>query len=438
MTESRLSEKSPSRFATVVARLTGTNFLLVVLAFVTSPILARTLGPSGRGEVAAIFAVLSIAPWVTELGMTSFLAREHARRAQPLGILLGSIMPITLAGSLVGVAVAVPLAHALGRGRSDVIGFIELGLFLLPLGVLPQTLYGVAVADQRWNLVMLVRILSTGGSAVAIVALSLLDALTVKTAATAYLVVLVFANAPFLVGLRGARPWRFVGPVARTGLAFGLRSWMSTLASAGNVQLDQVLMAGLVSSRQLGLYALAVTLSTATSSLIGATATALMPRVAAGESKLAARACRVTLLLVIVFDVGVAATSPLVVPFVFGSAFTAMVPMLIVLLAANLFAVPGQVLGSALVASGHPGATARAQVAGLAVTVPALVVVLPLAGGLGAAWVSFAAYGVTFAIILRAAVRAFGLSYGTLLIFTGSDFRWLWAKVRLRNNPAPD
>lgn len=406
------------------------NFLIVAFAFITSPILARTLGPSGRGEVAAIFAVISVAPWVGELGMTAFLTRAHARRSRPLGVLLGSTMPITLGASLIGVALAVPLAHLLGRGRVQVVDFIELGLFLLPLSVFAQVLYGISVANERWNLVMLSRFLATGGATVLIVGLSLLHALTVETAAATYIVCGIVSGVPFLVELRGSRPWRFELPIAQRGFAFGVRSWLSTVATTGNAQLDQVLMAGLVNSRQLGLYALAVTLSTASGSLISATATALLPRVAGGDAGIAARACRINVLLIVVFGIAVGVTSPVVVPVVFGRAFTDMIPMLLILLAANVFTVPAQVLGYALIAGGNPSATARGQVIGLVITVPALIVVLPIAGGVGAAWVSFAAYGVTFAVILAAATRTFFLPWQSFLVVTAQDFGWLRTQVR--------
>jgi O-antigen/teichoic acid export membrane protein len=417
-------------FGSVVARLTGLNFVVLACAIVTSPILARALGPSGRGEVAAIFAVVGISPWICELGITSFLAREHARRSYPLGVLLGSTMPIALGGSLVGVAVSVPLAHALGRGRPQVVEFVEIGLLLLPLAVFSGTLSGLAVADQRWGRIMLARVLNTVGAAVVIVALAVLDMVTVESVAITYIAFGTFSSVPLLLGLRGSRPWRFVQPVARGGFAFGTRSWLSTIANVGNLRLDQVLMAGLVSSRQLGLYALAATLSSLPGSLVGATSNALVPRVATGDSLLAARACRVTLLLVILFGVVAAATCPLVVPLAFGRAFDAAIPMLIVLLVASVFGPPVAVLGSALIAGGNPSATARGQLAGLIVTVPGLLVLLPIAGGMGAAWVSLAAYGVTFAIILAGAAKTFSLPYRTLLVVNSHDLRWLWKRMR--------
>lgn len=436
MTDDQPPAARPSRFGNVVARLTGANLLIVVFAFITSPILARALGPSGRGEVAAVFAVVGIAPWFSELGITSFLSREHARRSHPLGLLLGSTTPIAVIASLVGVAVAVPLAHLLGRGRPVVVEFIEIGLFLLPLSASLQLLYGIAVGDEKWRVVMLVRILNVGGTAAAIVTLSLLHSLTVTSVAITYITAGVLSSIPYLGGLLHSWPWRFSRPLALRGFAFGVRSWLSTLANTGNAYLDQVLMAGLVSSRQLGLYALAVTLATASGAMVAAAANALIPRVATGDSLLAARACRVALLLVFVTGVAIAATSPFFVPFVFGHDFDGAIPMLIVLLGASVFSVPGQVLGSALIAAGNPGATARAQVAGLVVTVPALIVVLPLAAGIGAAWVSLGAYAVTFVIILRAAEQSFSLSARTLLLVTPADLRWLWDRSRRHRSGA--
>jgi O-antigen/teichoic acid export membrane protein len=432
MTDSEPVNVSHGRFGAVVLRLTGVSLLLPLFAFITSPILARVLGPVGRGQLAAIFAVVSIAPWISELGMTSFLAREHSRASYPVGTLLGSTMPIALAASLVGVVLCVPIAHLVGGDRTDVVEFIEIGLLVLPLAVFSQMLYGVAVGAQHWGLVMSTQILSAVGTASTIVILALLHALTVKTAATAYIVFGVVASAPYLAELRGSRPWRFNRPLARNGLVFGVRSWLSTVANTANYQLDQLLMAGLVSSRQLGLYSLAATVATVSSALINSTASALIPRVAAGESELVGRACRVTLSTVLLFGIGVGSTSPVVVPFVFGSAFDDMIPMLVVLLGASVFSVVSQVLGSALIAGGNPSAAARSQLAGLAITVPALIVVLPFAGGLGAAWVTLAAYGVTLLIALRAAAVTFALSYWTLLVITRQDLRWCWLHVRRR------
>jgi O-antigen/teichoic acid export membrane protein len=317
-----------------------------------------------------------------------------------------------------------------------VVRFIELGLYLLPLGVFTGLLYGTAVGESRWNVVTLSKLLNSGGPTLAIVALSLTGAITVASVAITYIACGIVASAPFLITLRGSRPWRVDPAVARAGLAFGTRSWLATLATVGNVQLDQVLMTGMVSSRQLGLYSLAVTLSTAASSLVVAAGTALSPRVAVGDAALAARACRVTVFAVVAFGALMAATSPWTVPFVFGGPFRAAIPMLLILLVAGAFLAPVQLLGSALTALDNPAADARGQLAGLAVTVPALIVLVPALGGVGAAWASLLAYVVSFAVIVVAASRTLRLPARALLLVAPSDARWVAQKLggRLRRS----
>lgn len=420
------------RFATVVARLASVNSVVVLAALVTSPILARALGPSGRGDVAAILVVLGLAPLLCDLGLYVYISRERARGVRRLGDVLGSTLPIVLAGALTGVFLAVPIAHAIGRGRDDVTLFIALGLLLLPLTAFFQVLYGVLTGAQRWQPVIIAKLLTAGGSTLLIVALSIVGGVTVSSVAIVLIVSSVVGNVPLLVALRGSRPWRFRSKIAREGLAFGARSWVWSLAGTSVVKLDQLLMAVIVSSRELGLYALAVTLATASAPLTGAVVTALLPRVAAGDPTLAARSCRVAIFVALVYGIALGIVSPFLIPLVFTSGFTGAVPMLLILLLAHVFFVPTQVLGTALIAAGSPGAAARSQIVGLGVTVVGLVIALPLAGGVGAAIVSVLAYAATSAVVFVAAVRAFGVPPARFLIVNASDIRW--CKDRLRGS----
>lgn len=417
------------RFATVVGRLAGVNGLIYLFAFVTSPILARTLHPSGRGEVAAVFAVVGLAPLLADLGLYMYVAREQARGVRARGEVLGSVLPIGIATSLVGVLLAVPIAHLLGQGRREVVFFIEIGLWMLPLNVFLQTLYGALLGGERWNALLAARVLSSAGPALAIIGLRLAGHLTVATACVTYIVAGLIANIPFLVGLRGTRPWRFHRSIAREGLAFGSKSWLSQVATQGNLRLDQLLMAAAVSSRQLGFYALAVTLATLSNALIQAVSNALLPRVAIGQRMLAARACRVTTAMVVVYGVVLALCGPILVPLVFGSAWRPAVPMLIVLLGANVFLAPGQLLGAAVIAAGDPSASARSQTVGLVITVVGLIILLPIAAGLGAAVVSLLAYAASFVVVLGAARRHFGVRTREFLILNPSDIQWFRSRL---------
>jgi O-antigen/teichoic acid export membrane protein len=320
----------------------------------------------------------------------------------------------------------------MGHGRPVVVRFLEIGLFLVPLSAWVQLVGGLATGAQRWNLIIGPKLLSSVGIAAAVVLLRLVDDLTVTTVSVAYLTIGIVSAFPVLVVVRGTGPWHYSRRIAGDGLRFGLKSWVTTIAAVGNSYIDQVFMVALVSSRQLGLYALAVTVATASGSLVSATMNALYPRVAAGDIAIAIRACRVTVFVVMVFGLAIAVTSPWTVPFIWGSRFSGTVPMLVILLGASVVNAPGQVLGSALIAAGRPTPTATAQIVALVATVPALILLLPSTGGVGAAWISLAGYGIALGITLGAARRHFGLGSRELLLISMSDLRWLHQVVLRR------
>ena len=416
------SHRTP--LAGIVARLTGVNAIILVAGLITGPITARALGVEGRGELAAITAVLTIGPWLLDLGLTYWLGRERARgvsREQ----LLGAALPVAFVGSLIGVAAAIPLSRALGQGRPEVTAFIQIGLFLMPLSVVMTTLSGLAVGESRWGLVIASRLTGAVLPTLAIVVLWAVGELTVATGAAAYLIGAMLGMLIFVGAVRGTG--RLIFDLRRTieATRFGMKSWLSTIAATANNRLDQVLMAGLVSSRELGLYAVAVTLTSVMYGLSGAVGTAQYPRVAEGDAGIAARTSRVTMGIVAAGSCALAGASPWLIPFVFGDAFADAVPMTIILLVASVPMAGAFVLSSALSAANNPTAAMKAELVALAFTLPALILFLPAHGGLLAAVVSLIAYTIRLGVQLRPARRIFAMSYRAFLVPTRSDLLWL-------------
>jgi hypothetical protein len=74
----------------------------------------------------------------------------------------------------------------------------------------------------------------------------------------------------------------------------------------------------------------------------------------------------------------------------------------------------------------------RAELVGLAVTVPALVVFLPGGGGVAAALISLVAYSVRLALLLGSALRVFGGTWWSFLLPTRADTQWIAGRLRQR------
>jgi O-antigen/teichoic acid export membrane protein len=416
--------------------LAAANIVNVLTSVITSPLIARTVGPVGRGEIAAVFAFTTVAPTISELGLVSFLTRERARAEIAKGTLVASIVPIAVLTATVVAGCAVPIAHLIGHGRNEVVRLIEIALYTLPVSVLCGCASAIAGAEGRWQLITRVQLARYVAPTIALLALAALGSLTVASACFTSIGSGLICGLPLLLVFRDAVPLRPSGAVARVGVPFGLRSWASTIAAVGNLQLDQILMAAMIPSRQLGWYALAATIGNLAGVAVNPISAVLLPRVATGEYRLMALSSRVGVALCLSFAIPAAVTAPWTIPFIFGSGFRPAVAMLAILLGASVIGAPCNILGTSLIASGRPGVTARAQLVCLGVNIGGLLYVLPRWGALGAAWVNLGANCVLLAMVLPPVARDFGMRWDQLLVVTPTDIRSLCAQIRGRRRVA--
>lgn len=408
----------------IVTRLTGLNALLMLLALVTGPVQARVLGPEGRGEIAVILTVLMLAPIVLDFGLSDFVARERAR-GRSLGTVLGTTIPLAIGFALIGVVLAVPVSELLAGNRPVVEQYVRITLYAMPLWVTGWMLIGAARGEQRWSILYWQRAVTAIASATAIIGLTLLGLLTVESLAIAMLAIALPHVAIALPVLRGAGPWHFDRELVRPALAFGSRSWVTLVSSQGNYRLDQLVMAAVVSSRQLGLYAVAVGFTSVVSSFVTAVSLALMPRVAQEGGHSVPRIVRVSTIALACGLAVIALLTPLVIPLLFGTEYTDVVPLVALLSLGALCIGVSLILGSALQGRGRPQDAMHPQLIGLLITIVGLAIALDPLGAFGAALVTVIAYAAVLAGTLRAAVREFEVSPRTLLVPRSDDLRWL-------------
>jgi O-antigen/teichoic acid export membrane protein len=416
------------RFARVTASMTGVNAVILVTALVTGPLLARALGPSGRGDLAAILVPFSLAPLVLHFGLGVYGARQAAR-GRPLDAVLGTLCAAALGIGVLGALGGIPLAGVLADGRETVHSYLLVAFAMLPWGLVATVLVSVSSGLERWGVVIASRLIPPLTAVAALGFLYVAGALTVQSAA---IVAFAggFASTLPLLGLLRRRRLRFDFAVIRSGARFGTKAWVGGLANLSNARLDQLLMIPLVSPRQLGLYAVAVSLASFTGALTAGLGPPLFTRVAAGETELAARALRVTLGIVAVVSACAAAATPFLIELLFGSSFSDAIGMAWILLAAGLPLAGATVLSQALTAAGRPGVPAIGEILALVVTVGGLVVLLPPLAGIGAALVSLGAYSVNFLVQLVVAAGEFRVGARDLLIVRRADLEWGWGLAR--------
>ena len=233
---------------------------------------------------------------------------------------------------------------------------------------------------------------------------------------------LVLVPALPLLAAGGGPVFRF--KLATEGVRFGLKSWLGDLAQLANVRLDQFLMIAVVAPRELGLYAVAASLSGASTIVSGALTPPLMTRVAAGETHLLPRAVRIVIVVTVSCNLVLGLVTPILLTVLFGPQFRGAISMTLVLLVANVPLVAAGVLSAGLQADGAPMIPSVAEGIALMITVVGLATLLSPLGGLGAAIVSLAAYSASFLLQLVFAQRRSAVPLREFLVPTRADLRW--------------
>lgn len=409
----------------------------MALAFITGPLQARLLGPSGRGELAAVVAVSGLAPFVFGLALNTFVAREIARRNKPEGEVFGSTAVLALGLGVLSWLVAWPIASFAANGRETVEVLILVSFALLPITLVGLTLMGAFWGRQQWRRIMVARLASQVALVLVFVVLAITDSFTVTTAAVCIFATGFIALAPVRKLLRHLRGWRFRMATVKDALHFGGRASIAVVAQQGNTRFDQVLMAGLVPAAQLGQYAVAVTFAGAASSLVTALNYVVLPMVARGGREEIKPMLRVTLWGMAVAAAVLALSAPIVVRLLFGHAFDESVQLVQILVAGSVLTAGNAVLMSAMAGDGRPGQAAMSEVLALAVTVPLLLIFLSRYGATAAALISVLAYLVSFSFLLGRARRYFGGSFADYVLLRRSDVRLVGKAVRHRLDGSP-
>ena len=408
----------------------GANVTVALIGLATGPILARALGPSGRGELAVIVLVLTLAPVLGDSGVGAWISRRRAlgdAREHLLATAAVVMTPLVL----LGMAAAAPLSRLLGQGRPVVEHWLLLLLLLLPLLSAAQLLVAYAWAEGRWTQYALAKALAGVLPAGAYVVLVVTSSLTVNTAAAAVVGGALLANAPMLFGLRLRALVTTRRQVAAAG-RFGAANWLGSVALLGTLRADQIFLSVGASSAQLGFYAVATTLSGVPLILAASTSPMIAPSVARGDLRAFAFLSRITIGGVVVLSFVTAIVAPFVVPAVFGAAFEPAVVMTCLLVLANGFVAGNSMFAAALAASGRPGLASIAHGTGLALTAALCPILIPRYGASGAALASIIAYGSVFGVLLWQVRHVLHLGTRTVAWPTRVDVRSACTELRLR------
>jgi O-antigen/teichoic acid export membrane protein len=207
----------------------------------------------------------------------------------------------------------------------------------------------------------------------------------------------------------------------RSIFLYGLKSHTSNTSSYLNQRLDQLVISIFLTSRQLGIYVVAVTFTLFTSLLGASVMVAALPNIARLQDReqqalLARRFVSGTLIVAILASIPVIVLAPWLIQLFFGKAFSVGANVTRVTAVASIAFATTRVMEGVLRGIARPLTAGMAEFVALGATVVGLASLLPALGLIGAAWATVLAYCVS-AGWMAWRIRAFiGLPIRRLLV----------------------
>lgn len=410
----------------------ATRFVIFVLGVVSSVILARALGPQGRGLYALALVAPSAVTLIANLGVSQALVYHLARRTFPIDVLTGHVVALSL---LLGAIATVGLFAVMAIVGSVILPAVPLNLVLVAAASIPLALFFYLTLSFQQGLERFVGfnvLYLTNAVALVVLFIPLLlmhGNVMLAVAAWSCSWIPTAAVGLYQLGRAGRLSIRLDPQVARALFRFGIVGYLSFLSNFLNFRLDAFLLNIFANATQVGLYAVAVSLAETIWYVSTAASTVLAPRVAGSEGAApditTGRVSRVVFSTSIVAALGLGIVAPALVRVLFGSPFGPSVVALWLLLPGIVTLSVARVLSSYLLGRNRLRIDFAASLAGLAVTVALDLILIPRHGFAGAAIASSVAYTTTMAVNLVWVVRNSSLTLRSLLVPTAADLSTL-------------
>jgi O-antigen/teichoic acid export membrane protein len=426
----------------------------LLAAGVLSVVLARKLGPSGNGDFARLATLAGIASLLVSLGLTAGIVYEVSRRrwsvAHAFRTTYAAAFVLGTVGALAGLGVFVLTRDTVFKGIGTVPALIALSS--LPPVLAYQYADAILLARERYEGYAALEIAHSGtlllvGAGLALPfgltgALIGLPAAAVAGAVLGTLLLTREALRDTVVAVDGE-------PLP-SALRFGLQSWGANLLQQINYRFDLLILGGFAASSDVGVYSIALTLTSIAWVLPQALQTVLFPRVASlDESTLTgeisteesdaalAKAVRHSVLLTIPAGVLISLLLLFAVPLVYGSAFADTRKLGFVLLPGVLLLGIGKVLGTAVAGRGYPRYTLYIGAISMPVTLSLYFALIPPFHAWGAAIASSISYGFSAILSLVFFRRVTGVRMRDALVPLAQDVADYGGVMRLARGWRP-
>jgi O-antigen/teichoic acid export membrane protein len=398
-----------SKFSSDLVALLGSKFILLFLSTITSILLARLLGTSGKGIITTAFVVPGLVLSFADLGLRQTITYFMGKKLYPDQKIISTVSCMILATSTLGITCTFVVYHIMGF--QERYGW---SVALIPLALIPPRLIitystGILMAKAEIPKISLVTLFPEIVFFASIVGLFYFKVSRIELVLFFEVMAYSFSALYILFLIRRYgnitpkfEPTLFVA-MTKKGIVYALALFIINL----NYRVDIIILEQISSSSQVGVYSIGVTVA----NLLW-----LIPNVvnmvnfshSSNATNIYNYAKKTVFILKVVLWLGMGPffllfiLSPLLIPLVYGSEFAESSQVVQAILPGVWVMLIFKILNSDLAGRGKPEAALWVYLFTAGINVGLNLIWIPNFGAIGAAWASTVSYtigGILFAFV---------------------------------------
>ena len=365
------------KFKNIIQNL-GANLLVILLGLVGSIILARWLGPSQRGIFAAIILIPNIIQFSINFGLSSatiyFTAQPNSNKNTIWSNLLFLGFIQSIIGLLIGYFIIIFYLQKYGL---ETVYLGHLYLLTIPMGLFGMYATYILQGASYFKTTNFLKCIVPIGYCTGIIWFRFQQTLTIEILVYlqliiqfSYLIIAIFLLYKILLNQFLFRiEYKFI----RQMLRYSVKVWFGDISQLANSRIDQFLIGAILSSRDLGIYTVAISVSGFTGVFADAVKTIMLPSVT-GKILLQEKITE-TLnffkkywIFSIFFHVIFASSLPILIPLIFGNAYDESVTICQILVIGSFFINAKTVLGGGVLGMGFPEVMSYVEITGMVIS----------------------------------------------------------------------
>lgn len=375
-----------------VMQIFASNIFMLGINVLNGIMIARFLGPEGRGEQAAIIMWPQFLAYCLTLGIPSALVYYMKKKGEDQGTYyITALYMSVILGSVAMVIGAVLIPFWMKDYSQNVIDFAAWALVMTPIAMIGTVNTAALQAREEFTLYSISRYFPLVGTMLLLCGLIITGHFTPIFSSVAYLlpVLPVAVWITFKLVSQYKVSQRNKLKSSRKILSYGIRSYGTDVAGTFSGYIDQILVVGLLSPASLGLYVVSLNLSKIVNMIQNAITSVLFPKASGLEQseaiQLTFKVYRISTLVTIFVGIGVFIVAPYLLILLYGKSFADAIPVFRILIFQTAIASLSWILSQGFMSTGKPGIVTVIRVLTLGLNIALMRVLIPILEIKGAA-----------------------------------------------------